>query len=490
MTHDAPPTQGSRWRAFAVLSAVQLMIIIDSSIVYVALPAIQNDLGFSPVGLAWVVNAYMIAFGGLLLLSGRLGDLIGRKRMFVIGLVVFTVASLLCGMSVSQEMLVAARFVQGAGGAMASAVVMGIIVTIFREPREMAKAIGAIGFVAAAGGAIGGTAGGVLAQAAGWHWIFFVNVPVGVVAAVLAVRMLVTDRGLGLAAGADVAGAFLVTAGLMVGVYTIVKVEEHGWASTHTLGLGTLSIILLAAFVARQARARSPLMPLRVFRSRDLSGANLVQLLMVAGMSGFQFLTVLYLQRILGYGAAETSLAGLPIALVLAVVSLGLAPRLNTRFGPRAVLLAGLTLMTTALALFIRSPVDGGYVLDVLPSMVLLGAGAGLAMPAVMTLAMSGAHPGDIGLASGLAGTGAQVGGALGLATLAALASGHTDALAAGGQRTVSALNDGYHLAFGGGAGLLVAAVIVGLIMLRAEPAGPPQAPIASEHPAASPARS
>ncbi|WP_431898549.1 MFS transporter [Nonomuraea sp. bgisy101] len=468
--------QSSRWRAFAVLSAVQLMIIIDSSIVYVALPAIQTHLGFSPAGLAWVVNAYMIAFGGLLLLSGRLGDLIGRKRMFVIGLSTFTVASLLCGLAVSQEMLVAARFVQGAGGAMASAVVMGIIVTIFQEPRELAKAIGAIGFVAAAGGAVGGTAGGLLTQAAGWSWIFFVNVPIGVVAAVLAVRLLAADRGLGLAAGADVAGAFLVTAGLMVGVYTIVKVEEHGWGSARTLGLGALSIVLLAAFAARQASARSPLMPLRVFRSRDLTGANLVQVLMVGAMSGFQFLAVLYMQRVLGYGAAETSLAGLPVALALAVVSLGLSARLNTRFGPRAVLPAGLTLLTAALALFIRAPVDGGYVVDVLPSMVLLGVGAGLAMPAVMTLAMTGVRPSDAGLASGLAGTGAQVGGALGLAALAALASGRTAGLTAGGQSAVSGLNAGYHLAFGVGAGLLVTAVIVGLIMLRSEPAGPPQA--------------
>ncbi|MFD1938524.1 MFS transporter [Nonomuraea mangrovi] len=473
--------QSSRWRAFAVLSAVQLMIIIDSSIVYVALPAIQTHLGFSPAGLAWVVNAYMIAFGGLLLLSGRLGDLIGRKRMFVIGLSTFTAASLLCGLAVSQEMLVAARFVQGAGGAMASAVVMGIIVTIFQEPRELAKAIGAIGFVAAAGGAVGGTAGGLLTQAAGWSWIFFVNVPIGVVAAVLAVRLLTADRGLGLAAGADVAGAFLVTAGLMVGVYTIVKVEEHGWGSAHTLGLGALSIVLLAAFAARQASARSPLMPLRVFRSRDLTGANLVQVLMVGAMSGFQFLSVLYMQRVLGYGAAETSLAGLPVALALAVVSLGLSARLNTRFGPRAVLSAGLTLLTAALALFIRAPVDGGYVVDVLPSMVLLGVGAGLAMPAVMTLAMTGVRPSDAGLASGLAGTGAQVGGAIGLAALAALASGRTAGLTAGGHSAVSGLNAGYHLAFGVGAGLLVTAVIVGLIMLRSEPARPPQAAPADE---------
>jgi MFS family permease len=396
--------------------------------------------------------------------------------MFVIGLIVFTAASLLCGLSVNQEMLVAARFVQGAGGAMASAEVMGIIVTIFQEPRELARAIGATGFVAAAGGAVGGIAGGVLTQAAGWHWIFFVNVPVGGVAVVLAVRLLAADRGLGLAAGADVAGAVLVTAGLMAGVYTIVKVEEHGWGSAHTLVLGALSIALLAAFAVRQAGAGSPLMPLRVFRSRDLPGANLVQVLMVAGMSGFQFLTVLYMQRVLGYEAADTSLAGLPVALVLAAVSLGLSARLNLRFGPRAVLPAGLALIAAALALFTRAPVDGGYVLDVLPSMVLLGVGAGLAMPAVMTLAMSGVRPADAGLASGLAGTGAQMGGALGLAVLAALASGHTGQLTAGGRSTVSALNAGYHLAFAVGAGLLVTAIVVALLTLRSGRAGPDDA--------------
>ncbi|MEV8633847.1 MFS transporter [Streptosporangium sp. NPDC051023] len=485
MTPPSSSGRGSPWSAFAVLSAAQMMIIIDSSIVYVALPAIQSDLGFSPAGLAWVVNAYMIAFGGLLLLSGRLGDLIGRKRMFVLGLVVFTVASLLCGVSVNQEMLVAARFFQGAGGAMASAVVMGIIVTIFKEPREMARAIGAIGFVAATGATIGGVAGGVLTQAVGWHWIFFVNVPVGVVAAVLAVRLLGADRGLGFGAGADVVGAFLVTAGLMLGVYTIVGIEGHGWGSAHTLGFGGVSLALLAAFVVRQATARTPLAPLRIFRSRDLSGANLVQVLMVSGMSGFQLLTILYMQRILGYGPAETSLAGLPIALVLALVSLGLSPRLNTRFGPRPVLLAGLVLVTAALALFTRAPVDGGYLTDVLPPLALLGFGAGLAMPAVMTLAMSGVEPGDAGLASGLAGTGAQVGGALGLAVLTALASGHTGTLTAGGHDAVSALNDGYHLAFAVGTGLLLTALAVGVGLLltataaavvseEGVPAGPP----------------
>ncbi|MBB6569235.1 EmrB/QacA subfamily drug resistance transporter [Kribbella sandramycini] len=452
------------------------MIIIDSSIVYVALPAIQTDLGFSGTGLAWVVNAYMIAFGGLLLLSGRLGDLIGRKRMFVIGLSIFTAASLLCGLAVSEAMLVVARFVQGAGGAMASAVVVGIVVTIFQEPRELAKAIGAIGFVAAAGGAIGGLAGGVLTQAAGWAAIFFVNVPIGIAAAVLAVRLLANDRGLGLAAGADVAGALLVTAGLMLGVYTIVKVEEHGWGSVHTLGLGALSIALLAAFAVRQAIAGSPLLPPRIFRSRNLTGANLVQVLMVGGMSGFQFLTVLYLQRVLGYGAAETSLAGLPIAVVMAVVSLGLSARLNTRFGPRPVLLAGLVLLTSALLWLTRAPIDGAYLVDVLPSMLSLGVGAGLAMPAVMTMAMSGVRPSEAGLASGLAGTGAQVGGALGLATLAALASGHTARLSGDGQATVPALNAGYQLAFAVGTGLLVTAAIVGFAMLRSEPAQPPHA--------------
>jgi EmrB/QacA subfamily drug resistance transporter len=451
------------------------MIILDTSIVGVALPSIQRGLGFSQAGLAWVVNAYVIAFGGLLLLSGRLGDLIGRKRVFVAGLVVFTAASLLSGAAVSQGMLVAARFAQGIGGAMAAAVVLGITMMIFPEPHERAKALGVVGFVTAAGGTVGGVAGGLLIDGTSWHWVFFVNVPVGVTAVALAGRLIPADRGPGLAAGVDAVGAVLATAGLMIFVYAIVEVPDYGWRSGHTLGLSAVSVVLLAAFVVRQATGREPLLPLRIFRSRNLSGANLCQVLMVAPMFAFSFLSVLYLQRVLGYSPAATGLAGLPLAALLAAVSLGLSARLVTRLGLRTVLLIGLTLIVAGLALFARVPVHGRYISDVLPVMLLIGGGAGLAMPALMGFAMSSATPGTAGLVSGLFATGAQVGGALGLAALAAQATARTNVLLAAGQATAPALTGGYHLAFG------ISAVIAGSgILLAATVLRPPAPPAAN----------
>ncbi len=298
----------SRWAALAVLCAGQLMVILDGTIVSVALPSIQADLGYSPSGLAWVVNAYLVPFGGLLLLAGRVGDLVGRKRVFVTGLVLFTLASLLCGVATTPGPLLAARFLQGVGGAVTSAVTLGMVVFLFPEPKERAKAIGVYSFVQSAGGSIGLLAGGVLTQALDWHWIFFVNLPVGVVASVLAVRVLRDDRGPGLGRSTDAAGALLVTAALMLGVYAIVGTADHGWGSAHTLGFGGGALALFAAFVARQATAAEPLLPLRVLRSRQASGALAAQALMVAGMFGFQFLTVLYLQKVLRFDQVDTGL--------------------------------------------------------------------------------------------------------------------------------------------------------------------------------------
>jgi EmrB/QacA subfamily drug resistance transporter len=470
MTETAA-TDRARWIALVVLCVGMLMIILDSTIVNVALPAIQDDLGFSQSSLAWVVNGYLIAFGGLLLLAGRLGDLIGRRRVFMIGLAVFTVASLLCGLAQSQAVLIGARFVQGVGGALTSAVILGMIVTMFPEPREQAKAIGVFSFVASAGASIGLLAGGVLTQGINWHWIFFVNLPIGAVTAVLAARLVENDRGIGLRSGADVLGAVLVTAGLMVGVYTVLEIGDQGWASAHTLGFGAASLALLAAFVARQARATSPLVPLRIFRSRNVSGANLIQVLMVAGLFGMFFLGVLYLQQVLGFDAIETGLAFLPVSLSIGVLSLGFSERLIMRYGARRMLVPGLALVAAGLALFTRVPVDGSYVRDVFPVMALLGIGAGLSFPALMTLAMSGATPSDAGLASGLVNTSLQVGGALGLAVLATLAGTRTDDLLASGESTAAALTGGYHLAFGVAAGLVVAALVLALTVLSPEPA-------------------
>jgi EmrB/QacA subfamily drug resistance transporter len=346
-----------RWLALVVLCTGQLMIILDQTIVNVALPSIQDDLDFSQSGLAWVVNVYLIAFGGLLLLAGRLGDLLGRRRILVVGLLVFTGASLLCGAADSKEVLVTARAVQGVGGAMASSVVLGIIFTTVPEQRELAKAIGFFSFVAAAGGALGPLAGGVLTQTVSWHWIFFVNVPLGIAATVLAVCVLEPERGIGFGRGADLPGAFLVTAGLTLAVYTILGGTSHGWGSAHTVGFGAVTLVLLAGFVARQASATTPILPLRVFRSRYLSGANLVQALMVAGMFGFLFLGTLYVQRVLGYDAMMTGLAFLPTPAAIAAISLFLSARLNTSFGERAMVVAGLVLIVAGLALLGRAPV-------------------------------------------------------------------------------------------------------------------------------------
>jgi EmrB/QacA subfamily drug resistance transporter len=454
-----------------------LMIVLDATVVNVALPAIQDDLGFSQSGLAWVVNAYLISFGGLLLLAGRLGDLASRKGMFLVGLAVFTVASLLCGLAQSQVLLVAARFVQGAGGAMTSAVILGMIVTMFPEPREQAKAIGVFAFVASAGGAVGLLVGGVLTQSISWHWIFFVNVPVGIATAILAGRLIEADRGIGFRDGADVPGAVLITSSLMLGVYTIVNpAAEYGWGAGRTLALGTLSAALLGAFVAREAAAKSPLIPLRIFRSRNVTGANIVQVLGVAGMFGMFFLGALYLQRILGYDALQTGLAFLPVTILMGTLSVRYTDRLVMRFGARKLVLSGLALFMAGLALFARAPIDGDYVVHVLPVMVLLGIGAGLCFPALMTLAMSGATSDDAGLASGLINTTAQVGGALGLAVLATLSASRSAALIGTGEPTVSALTSGYHLAFGIGAGLVLVAIAVALTVLEPERQVEPEA--------------
>ena len=456
-----------RWIALVVLCVGMLMIVLDATIVNVALPSIQEDLGFSQSSLAWVVNAYLIAFGGLLLLAGRLGDLLGRRRVFLTGLAVFTGASLLCAVAQSQGVLIAARFVQGAGGALTSAVILGMIVTMFPEPREQAKAIGVYSFVASSGGSIGLLAGGGLTQAASWHWIFFVNLPIGVATALLALRLVERDEGIGIERGADLPGAALVTAALMLGVYTILEAGDHGWGSLHTLGLGAVALALLSAFIARQARIPNPLMPLRLFRSRNVAGANAVQALFVAGMFGMFFLGALYLQRVLGYDALEVGLAFLPVTMVIGTLSLGFSERLNMRFGPKVTLLPSLVLIAAALVLFARAPVNGDYLTDVLPVMVLLGLGAGMSFPSLMTLAMSGATPRDAGLASGLVNTTLQVGGAIGLAVLATLATSRTEHLLAGGERTASALTGGYHLAFLVAAGLVVGAIAVAITVLR-----------------------
>jgi EmrB/QacA subfamily drug resistance transporter len=464
---EAVTADSRRWYALVVLCVGVLMIVLDVTVVNVALPSIQDDLGFSQSSLAWVVNAYLISFGGLLLLAGRLGDLVGRKRIFMIGLTVFTVASLLCGVAQSQELLIGARFVQGIGGAMTSAVVLGMIVTMFPAPGEQAKAIGIYGFVASAGGSIGLLAGGILTQGINYHWIFFVNLPIAIATALFAARLIENDEGIGIERGADVLGALLVTASLMLGVYTIVKASDYGWGSLHTLGLGAVSLVLLGLFVLRQARAANPLMPLRIFKSRNVSGANLIQIMTVAGLFGMFFLGTLYLERVLGFDPLEIGLAFLPATIVMGIFSAGLSARLNMRFGARQSLIPALGALVLGLLLFARAPVDGTYAVDVLPPILLIGVGAGIAFPSLMTLAMSGATREDAGLASGLINTTAQVGGALGLAVLATLSATRTSHLLDAGEPTASALTSGYHLAFLIGAALVVVGVALAVFVLK-----------------------
>jgi EmrB/QacA subfamily drug resistance transporter len=443
------------------------MIILDQTIVNVALPSIQSDLGFSQSSLAWVINAYLIAFGGLLLLAGRLGDLVGRKRIFLAGLTLFTLASLLCGVAQSQEMLIGARFLQGLGGSMTAAVILGMIVTMFDEPADQAKAIAVYSFVAASGGAIGLLAGGVLTEAINWHWIFFVNIPIGVATGVAAIKLLKHEEGIGFEQSADLPGALLSVSSLMLLVYTIVETSTYGWGSLHTIGFGALAIALLVGFFIREATAKHPLMPLRIFRSRNVSVANGVQALMVAGIFGMFFLGALFLQQVLGYDAVDVGLAFLPIALAIAALSLGVSARLITRFGAKATLIPGLAVIPIGLAYFARAPIDANYLTDLFPAFLLLGIGAGLSFPSLMTLAMAGATQEESGLASGLVNTTQQVGGALGLAVLATIATSRTETLTAAGSSDAAALLGGFHLAWAIAAGLAAVAFVLAVTLLK-----------------------
>jgi EmrB/QacA subfamily drug resistance transporter len=465
---SAPPVPSrSRVRALAVLCAMQLMIILDGTVVTVALPTIQSDLGYSQAGLAWVMNAYLIAFAGLLLLAGRFGDLIGGKRIFLAGLSVFTAASLLCGLAGSSELLIAGRFAQGVGGALASAVILGMIVGLFPAPGEQARAMGVYSFTAASGAAIGLIVGGVITQTVGWHWAFLINVPIGLTALVLAARLLVADQGAGLGKGADVLGAVLVTAGLSLGVYTIVQTAEPTAETGRTIVLATVALLLLAGFVLRQALAAHPLLALRIFRNRQVTVANVIVVLISAAGFGFQFMTALYLQRVLGFDSLQTGLAFLPAPVIGGLLSLFVVAKLTERFGSRRVLLAGLAALLVALLLLSQAPVDGTYLLNVAPVLALMGTGMGVAIPSMIMLAMSGAEAGDAGLASGLNNTAQQAGAAVGTAVLATLAASLTAVRVGGGAAMVSALRDGYSLAFLAAAGFVVAALLLTATLLR-----------------------
>ncbi|MEH3053559.1 MAG: MFS transporter [Patulibacter minatonensis] len=461
----------ARWIALYVLCTGMLMIVLDVTVVNVALPSIQSDLRFSDSGLAWVVNAYLVPFGGLLLLAGRLGDLVGRARVFKAGLAVFVTASLLCGAAQSEEWLIAARFLQGIGGALTSAVILGAIVTMFPEPGDQARAIGAFTFVAVAGGTIGLLVGGVLTEAMSWHWIFLVNLPIGVATFAAALRFVPNEPGAGFGDGADVPGAALITASVMLAVYGLVGAAEAGLGSLRVLGFVGISAVLLVAFAWRESTAKVPLVPLGIFRRRSVVAANVVQALTMAGLFAIGFMSALYLQKVLGYSPIEVGLSFLPATLVMAALSLRFSAQLIGSFGPRPVLILGLLVLAVSLVMFARLPVDGSYVGHLLPAMVLHGLGAGVAFPALMMLAMAGVPSEEAGLASGLVNTTQQVGGALGLAILATAAASRTASLAEGGAQADAALLGGFHVAFWAGGASVLAAAVVAAVALRPAPA-------------------
>jgi EmrB/QacA subfamily drug resistance transporter len=460
-------TNRNRWLALIIVCLGSLMIVLDVTIVGVALPSIREDLGFSESALAWVANAYLLTFGGFLLLAGRLGDLFGHRRLFLIGISLFTLASLACGLATSQAVLVGARALQGLGGAVVSAVALSLIVTLFTEPVERAKAMGVYGFVAAGGGSIGVLLGGILTDALNWHWIFLVNVPIGIAVLVLA-RLVLPDAHVAPASRQlDVAGALTVTASLMLAVYAIVNGNGVGWTSLHTLGLLAVAGALLVTFLAIEGRASAPLMPLGLFRLRNVSTANVVGVLWAAAMFAWFFLSALYLQLVLGYSPLQVGLAFLPANLIMAVLSLGLSAKLVLRFGIRTPLATGLLLAAAGLALFAQAPVDGVFLVDVPPSTILLGLGAGMALNPVLLAAMSDVEPGEAGLASGVVNTSFMMGGALGLAILASLAASRTETLAAERGDPLTALTGGYHAAFLVGALFAAGAAVLSALLLR-----------------------
>jgi EmrB/QacA subfamily drug resistance transporter len=467
-------TTRSRWIALYVLCLGTLMIVLDVTIVNVALPSIKDDLGFSQASLAWVVNAYLLTYGGFLLLGGRLGDLFGQRRLFIAGIALFTLASLACGLSNSQGFLVAARAVQGVGGAVVSAVSFGLVMNLFTEPAERAKAMGVAGFVASGGGSIGVLLGGVLTNSLNWHWIFLVNLPIGVLVFFLSLRLLPATPGHAAGGRIDVAGAVTVTASLMLAVYAIVNGNKTGWLTAQTLGLIAGAVVLLAVFIALEARVSAPLMPLRIFRSRNLSTANAVAILWSAAMFAWFFMSALYLQLVLGYTPLQVGLAFLPANLIMGAMSIGISARLVMRFGIKRPLATGLLLATLGLVLFTRAPVGGSFLVDVLPSMLLLGLGGGIAFNPMLLAAMSDVEPRESGLASGIVNTSSMMGGALGLAILASIAAARTGSLRASGDGKLAALNGGYHIAFLVGAVFAASAAAIGVLLLRTSGATAP----------------
>ncbi len=471
----SPPTgDRRRWIALVIVCLGQLMIVLDTTIVNVALPKIQHDLHFTQANLTWVINAYLISYGSFLLLAGRLGDLIGRKRIFLSGLVLFTAASATCALAGDQTVLIASRFVQGLGGALAASVIIAIIVTEFPEAGERAKAMSVFTFVAVAGGSIGLLAGGVITESINWHWIFFINLPIGVIAFVAGRALIEGNPGLGIGEGVDILGSVLITAAGMSLVYAIVKSSSDGFGSAATLGFGAASIALLVGFLFWEARVSNPIFPLRVLRLRGLMGSSVVRGCLVTGMFSTFFLGAIYFERVLGYSSLKTGLAFLPMTLVVAALSLGITARLMQRFGAVRLLSVGMTLPIVGLALLTQIGPHTSYFPLIFVSYVLVGLGMGTSFMPLLTVAMADVPAEDAGLGSGIINVSMQMAAALGLAVLGTIAADHTKALVKSGHSAAVALTGGFHLAFGIAAVVVAIGIAVALVVLRPGASPPP----------------
>ncbi len=468
-----PKPDQRRWATLMVVCLAQLMIVLDVTIVNVALPSIQHDLHFSQGNLTWVVNAFLVTFGSLLLLAGRLGDLLGRKRVFLAGLVIFTAASLLCGVAPSQGVLIGARFLQGVGAAAQASVILAIIIADFPEAADRARAMSAYVFVSVAGGSLGLLAGGVLTETLSWHWVFFVNLPIGLLAFVLGRALIRDDRGQGLQHGVDWLGSLLITTSLMSAIYAIIEVTNHGWGSADVLGFGALAAVLMAAFVTLESRIENPIMPLRILRVRGLAHASLVRGFLVTGMYSTFFLGTLYLEHVRHYSALQTGAAFLPWTITVAILSRGITTRLVERFGQLPVLVAGMTSAVSGLVLFSTVGPQTAFFPTVFMACFAIGFGIGTAFMPLLTIAMADVPAGDAGLASGITNVSQQISGAVGLAVLSTLAATHTKSLIAAHQGHVSALIGGYQEAFLVGAAAISVGLVLALILLRPRVARP-----------------
>ncbi|HLW94945.1 MAG TPA: MFS transporter [Solirubrobacteraceae bacterium] len=456
-----------RWYALVVVCLAMLMNTLDATVVNVALPKIQHDLHFTQAGLAWVIDAYLVAFAGFLLMAGRLGDLVGRKKVFLIGLAGFTASSAVCGLANDPTLLIIARFVQGATGALSTSVILAIIATEFRDPHERARAMSAYIFVAVGGGSVGLLAGGVITEVLNWHWIFFINLPVGVAALALGVLLVPENKGLGVREGVDIAGSVLVTAGLLAAIYAVVKSSDYGWGSARTLGVLAGAVVLLAAFVALESRIAKPIMPLRIFRVRGLASSSVVRSFLFVGMFGCFFIGTLYLEHVLRYSALQTGLAFMPMTLIIAFFSSGVTANLVRRFGPWRVLLPAMLATIAGLLLLAQAGVHASYFPLVLVALSLMGAGMGTGSVPLLTLALSDVPAADAGLASGIVNVSQQVAGAAGVAVLGTVATDHTRSLLAGGDALPAALTAGYHVAFLVGAGWVAVGVLAAIALVR-----------------------